>query len=194
MEANQTEARTHAGSSGSIFSFLPAHGDSRAGAVAEFVSRTLTEGFGLVVLLADFEGDRYSPWRLDGHVGNLLNYAREKYSIICIDLTGAKEAEALEALRASDAIFLVSGSDAASIHSVQEKAAWLQSTELSDQCGLLLWRAPNSVDPTEVEDLTGLPVCSLVDNDEQVRQLASWLASQTTSEVPSQESKYAMAG
>src|SRR5277367_5291212 len=58
---------------GTLVSFLPAHGDSRAGAVAEQLSRTLTEGFGLAVLLANFENRGNSVWqsarqrrRLDG--------------------------------------------------------------------------------------------------------------------------------
>lgn len=40
---------------GPIFSFVPADGDSRAGAVAQQVNRTLTEGLGAAVLLANFE-------------------------------------------------------------------------------------------------------------------------------------------
>jgi len=42
--------------SGSIFSFLPADGASRAGAVAQQVSRTLTEGPGGVG--SDQDGER----------------------------------------------------------------------------------------------------------------------------------------
>lgn len=48
---------------GSIFAFLPAHGGSRAGAVAEQLSRTLAEGPGPAILLADFEARGYPVWR-----------------------------------------------------------------------------------------------------------------------------------
>src|SRR5271163_784494 len=59
---------------GPIYSFVPARGGSRAGAVAEQLSRTLSEGSGLSVLLAGFAAREYSLWnpsdsprRLDGH-------------------------------------------------------------------------------------------------------------------------------
>src|SRR5712664_4589216 len=59
---------------GPIYSFLPAHGGSRAGAVAEQLSRTLAEVPGFSVLLAGFAAREYSLWnpadsprRLDGH-------------------------------------------------------------------------------------------------------------------------------
>ena len=59
---------------GPIYSFVPARGGSRAGAVAEQLSRTLTEVSGLSVLLAGFAAREYSLWnpsdsprRLDGH-------------------------------------------------------------------------------------------------------------------------------
>src|SRR5258708_2916994 len=58
---------------GSIYSFMPAHGGSRAGAVAEQLSRTLAEVPGFPVLLAGFAAREYSLWnpadsprRLDG--------------------------------------------------------------------------------------------------------------------------------
>jgi hypothetical protein len=47
---------------GSIFAFLPAHSGSRAGAVAQQLSRTLSEGLGVTVLLADFDRSAYSAW------------------------------------------------------------------------------------------------------------------------------------
>src|SRR5258706_13004612 len=64
---------------GPIYSFLPAHGGSRAGAVAEQLSRTLSEVPGLPVLLAGlgvrgcYLLDRpHLPRRLDGeHRGGL---------------------------------------------------------------------------------------------------------------------------
>jgi hypothetical protein len=59
---------------GSVLSFVPAHGGSKAGAVAEQLSRTLAEGRGVTVLLADFHRGGYPLWRpeetlrrLDGH-------------------------------------------------------------------------------------------------------------------------------
>jgi hypothetical protein len=58
---------------GLVYAFVPAHGASKAGAVARELSRTLTEGLGLSALLADFYargfplwGTTEAPQRLDG--------------------------------------------------------------------------------------------------------------------------------
>ena len=58
---------------GPIYSFVPARGGSRAGEVAEQLSRTLAEVPGFSVLLAGFAAREYSLWnpadsprRLDG--------------------------------------------------------------------------------------------------------------------------------
>jgi hypothetical protein len=203
---------SEAPSPGSIFSFVPAHGACRAGAVAQQLSRTLTEGLGVAVLLADFDRRAYSVWsatepprRLDGRtwgafvsevdgtqvlnarevhpcqLSALLDYARSHFAIVCADLTGAQESHALSVLQASDGIFLVSGSDGASVEGVREKMEWMRSLGLSERCGMLLEHTPHGVSAAEAEDLTGTPVCSLIENAQQIQQLATWLASNTPS-------------
>jgi Flp pilus assembly CpaE family ATPase len=212
---------------GTIVSLVPAHGDSRVGAVAEQLSRTLTEGLGVSVLLADFDTSGYPLWtsmwtsteaprRLDGRtwgafvtqvdgldildarethprqLGRLLDHARQKYSTICANLTGAREPHALEVLRVSDAIFLVTDSGRASMEGVREKAEWLRSIDLSDRVGLLVRRSPGGPAADEIEDITGLPVCSLIETDVQMAQFARWLASNAS--VPENDAVYALAG
>lgn len=210
---------------GSIFSFLPAHGESRAGAVAKHLSRILTEGLGLTVLLSDFSRRGYPLWRgpepprrLDGHtwgafvsdadgltvldarevyprqMRNVLDYARGHYHIVCADLTDASDVHALEVLRASDGIFLVSESDAASVEGVRERTEWLRSIDLGDRCALLLRRSAKGAGPHEMEELTGLPVCSLIETAEQIRQLATWLAADTLARADQQPETLALAG
>ena len=197
---------------GPVYSFMPAHGASRAEALAGHISRALskrfaTEGFGRSVLLADFDPQGYSVWRatdaprrLDGRTWGafvseanghdvldarevhprrlrpVLDHARERYSVICADLSGAKAAHAMEALRVSDAVFLVSSTRRRSLEMVRDKADWLRSIDLGERCGLLLWRALHGASAAEAEDFTGLPVSSLVDREEQLLQLATWLA------------------
>lgn len=209
---------------GSIFSFVPAHGGCRAGAVAQQLSRTLTEGLAPSVLLADFDRRAYSVWsatepprRLDGRtwgafvsevdhmqvlnarevnprrLSPLLEYAREHFAIVCADLTGARESHALEVLRASDAIFLVCGSDGASIEGAREKIEWLRSIDLADRCGILLERTPHGVNSAETEELTGIPVCSLVENAAQIENLARWLAANSRAAAGADESEFAVA-
>lgn len=193
-------------SRGPIYSFVPARGGSRAGAVAEQLSRTMTEVSGLSVLLAGFAAREYSLWnpsdsprRLDGttwgafvfeshglevldarevyprQLRRVLEYAQQKYRIVCADVTDAKEAHSLETLRASECIFIVSHSDRASLEMAREKREWLKSIDLSEQCGLLLDRVPGGVTSEQAEDITGLPMCSLVDRGEYIERLAGWL-------------------
>ncbi len=68
---------------------MPAHGDSKAGAVAQQLSRTLAEGPGVTVLLADFHRDGYplwrpneSPRRLDGHTWGALVTERDGLEVL----------------------------------------------------------------------------------------------------------------
>lgn len=213
---------------GSVFSFLPANGASKAGAVAQQLSRTLTEGFGIAVLLASFDTRPYSkspametPRRLDGRTWSgfvskfngeldeidildvceahprqlrpILEGARDVYGIVCADLTGAKTTHVVETLRASDAVFLAANSDPATLPALQEKIQWLRSLDLDGNCCLLLEWSRDSQEIQEMEELTGLPVCSLVENDCQVEQLAAWLAANFRSRRQ-ELSRYALAG
>jgi Flp pilus assembly CpaE family ATPase len=192
---------------GSIFSFVPAHGGSRAGAVAEQLSRTLAEGLGPAVLLADFRTRGYPLWqmdeapqRLDGRtwgafvldrngldvlsapdvnpreLAPLLDRARENYGIIAVDVSEANAAQSSHVLRVSEAIFLVSGSARASLENVRERMQALHSIHAEERCALLLYREPDGVSAVEAEQMTGLPLCSFVDEETQVAQLGRWLA------------------
>ena len=235
MGGEQTAFAELGRATGTLVSLVPAHGESRVSAVAKPLSRTLAEGFGLAVLLADFENRGNSVWnsarsqcRLDGrtwgafvyeadglktldayethprHIGRLMDYARANYSTILADLTGARDLHASEVLRASDAIFLVAGSDHASLAAVREKAEWLQSMGLRDRVALLLERSPDGLGADQVEDQTGLPVCSLIETKDQIEGLARWFASNALAAsqsaiddvaVPKYEcSAYALAG
>lgn len=202
---------------GPIYSFVPARGGSRAGQVAEQLSRTLAEVPGFSVLLAGFAAREYSLWnpadsprRLDGHtwgafvfeshglevldasevyprqLRRVLEYAQQKYRVVCADISEAKDSHSLETLRASECIFIVSHSDRASLEMAREKKEWLQSIDLSDQCGLLLDRVPGGLTSEQAEDITGLPMCSLVDRSEFIQRLGGWIvAEESFSNQPS---------
>jgi hypothetical protein len=211
-QAAARPVRAEEPSSGAVYSFVPAHGASGAGALAGYLTGALSERFraegsGRSVLLADFDPQGYSVWRaaedprrLDGRTWGafvseanghdvldarelhplrlrpVLDYAREHYSVICADLSGAKEAHAVNLLRASDAIFLVSSSGQPSPEMVRDKAGWLRSIDLGDRCGLLLWHTPRGASAAEAEEITGLPISSLVDSEEQIARLTAWIA------------------
>lgn len=232
LEANRVSPHLER-APGTIASFVPAHGDSKAGAVAQQLSRTLTEGFGGSVLLADFDtreldgsvnalgrslwSRAQAPRRLDGRtwgafvsevdgldtldarevhplqLGRVLDHARNKYAMMFADLTGARESHALEVLHASDAIFLVADSDPASIESVREKAEWLRSIDMIELVGLLIRNVADGKSADEIEQITGLPVCSLIGTRSQMDQLALWLAANTS--VPEEgAASFALAG
>ena len=125
----------------------------------------------------------------------LLDYARAHFPIVCADLTGAQNSHALSVLKASDGIFLVSGSDGASMEGIREKMEWLRSIGLGERCGILLEHTPHGVSAVEVEELTGTPVCSLIENARQIEQLATWLASNTAAaaECEIEADEYAVA-
>jgi Flp pilus assembly CpaE family ATPase len=211
--------------SGSVFSLVPAHGASRVGAVAEQLSRTLAEGSGVAVLLADFQTRGYPVWhradaphRLDGRtwgafvaendgfdmldasdvnpreLSPLLDYARENYQVVCADLTGAREPQSAQTLRASDAIFVVSGSDRASLESVREKVEWLHSLNVDERCALLLQHEPTGVSAADAEEISGLPVCSLIDSEQQIAQLAHWLVANSSHVEAEELVELALAG
>ena len=194
---------------GPIYSFVPARGGSRAGEVAEQLTRTIAQVPGFSVLLAGFAAREYSLWnpsdsprRLDGQtwgafvfdshgvevldarevyprqLGRVLHYAQQKYRVVCADITEAKEAHSLETLRASECIFIVSHSDRASLEMAREKREWLKSMDLSDQCGLLLDRVKGGLTSEQAEEITGLPMCSLVDRPEYIERLAGWLVAE----------------
>jgi hypothetical protein len=213
-------------SAGSIFSFVPADSASRAGSVAQQLSRTLTEDPGVAVLLADFDRRPYSVWsaneaprRLDGrtwgaltaevdggiqvmharevhpsHLGPLLDYAREHYTIVCADLTGATEAHAVEVLRASAAIFVVGSAQQSSIEGVCEKAAWLRRIDVADRSALLLDHVPHGLSREEAEEITGLPLCCFVENDADILHLATWLTANALAGSECEEDVLALAG
>jgi hypothetical protein len=100
-------------------------------------------------------------------------------SITCLDLADADPAQAREAIRASEAIFVVSATDAASIKDARAQAAWLQyvlrSLQREEACGLLLVPTPGGMTAAEAEQRTGLPVCGTFRSADHIDQLARWI-------------------
>ena len=192
--------------SGVVYAFVPAHGDSKVGAVHLNLGRTWAEDLGLSVLLADFDNSPASFWqpmsdlrglqsfaggslvRRQGSLEQLrpqsanlwdtvqwIERARRRYDVVAADLTHASKELAREVMLASTSIFLVSDSYPASLHLAREKAEWLHSEGLGDQCALLLEPVHGGLSPDVAEDVTGIPVCSLIGNTQQMKRLAAWL-------------------
>ncbi len=101
-------------------------------------------------------------------------------SILCRDLSDADPAEATEAIKASEAVFLVSATDPASVEDACAQAAWLhcvmRSLQRDDECGLLLVPTPGGIPEIEAEQKIGLPMCGVFRSAAHTAQLARWIA------------------
>jgi len=156
-----------------IYTFVPAGGAQGARSESRRAVRQLTEAIGAyladsgdnrTVLLADFSGFHSYP----------------KSSIVCMDLSDADPAEAAEAIRVSEAVFLVSTTDGASIEDACAHAAWLRyvmrSLQREDACGLLLVPTPGGLLEKEAGHRIGVPMCGVFRSANHTAQLARWIA------------------
>ena len=156
-----------------IYSFVPAGGAEGARSESRRTVRQLLEAIGVyladagddrTVLLADFSGSQ----------------TQSSSSIICKDLSDADPAEATEAIRVSQAVFLVTTTDPASVQDACAHAAWLRyvlgSLQRDDACGLLLVPTPGGIPEVEAEHRIGLPMCGVLRTTEHTAQLARWIA------------------
>lgn len=109
------------------------------------------------------------------HLRGVLKYAASHYHVVCADLTNAKESHAVDVLRSSESMFVVSGTGDASIELVREKAKWLRSIDLEGRCGLLLRTEAGGASPAQAEARTGLRVAGLIESGPDLYQLAHWL-------------------
>lgn len=226
-EAGQPQSLLRgSGTPGLIYSFVPAHGESRAGEIQQQLNRIWTEDLGLTVLPADFDCSRFGSMRtvvlnlsedvrcshgvrrLDGktwgaflrpengcevldasqaepqETKRLLDFARQRYDIVSVNLAGAREGHFIEAVKESTSVFFVSASDRESISTVCDKLAGLRSLRLESTAALLLDRVPGGLATDAIEDITGIPVCSLIDSIALVDRVAIWLAAEREFRVP----------
>ena len=152
-----------------IYSFVLAGGSVRLRNHCRKAVRKLSEALGVIltaegdgraVLLADFSG---------------TEMASELF-VTCLDLADANTQEARQALGMSEATFVVSTSDAASLEDARAQAAWMLPT-LRGQgqdvpCGLLLLPVLDGLNSAEAEQLTGLPVCGVLKTPSQIAKVA----------------------
>jgi hypothetical protein len=156
-----------------IYSFVPAGGVESARSESRRAVRQLLEAIGAylvdsggdrTVLLADFSGSQAHP----------------PSSILCKDLSDADPAEATEAIRVSQAVFLVTTTDPASVEDACAHAAWLgyvlRSLQRDNACGLLLVPTPGGMPEVEAERRIGLPMCGVFRTADHTAQLARWIA------------------
>jgi len=156
-----------------IYSFVPAGGAEGARSESRRAVRQLLEAIGAhladagddrAVLLADFPNSQDNS----------------RSTILCKDLSEADPAEATEAIKDSEAVFLVSATDPASVEDACAHAAWLRyvmrSLQRENDCGLLLVPTPDGIPEVEAEHRIGLPMCGVFRSAEHTAQLARWIA------------------
>lgn len=123
-----------------------------------------SEGDGRAVLLADFWGTELAS----------------EIFVTCLDLADANAQEAREALRMSEAAFVVATSDAGSVEDARTQAAWMLPTlRVQGQdvaCGLLLVPVLGGLPPAEAEKRIGLPLCGVLKTANQVARIARRIA------------------
>ena len=179
---------------GPLYAFVPADGDSRAGAVQEQLGRKWSEGFGLAVLLADFGPENRGVNEPLPHPHGRVNHCalsrsadtlsvrrtirslEMSHEVLCVDLTGSLEAAATAILNAAHSIFVVTDSSLASLEAARETVSRLKRAGFEDRVALLLRRSEGGLRLDLAEDVAGAPICGLLETPEQAERLASWLA------------------
>jgi hypothetical protein len=171
----------------SIYSFVPAGRSSGASDIVRRVIHLLSEffaaeGAGRAGLLANFsersERRPNSSKRSGAPAGSseMDSVWNPSFTVGCADLTRASDDEARRMVLLSEAVFLVSATDRASISEAARKAAWLRSLKVDECCGLIVQPTPGGVAPEEAEAATGLPLCSVVRSETDLLRLAHCLA------------------
>jgi len=155
-----------------MYSFVPAGSAASARSESRRAVRQLLEAIGAyladaddrTVLLADLAESQIHP----------------PLSILCKDLSEADPAEATEAISVSQAVFLVTTTDPASVEDACAHAAWLRyvlrSLQRDEACGLLLVPTPGGIPEVEAERRIGLPMCGVFRSTDHTARLARWIA------------------
>ncbi len=90
----------------------------------------------------------------------LLNFARQRYATVVIDLPGEMREYEIDVLRRSTSCFLVCNSDIGVMHMAQRKSGLLHGLALEEKTSVVLNRAGGlgMISPRDVEAILRLPV------------------------------------
>ena len=106
----------------------------------------------------DIEGTR---------VHQFMEFLRQRYSILCFDMSGNFESYSLETLHESKRIFLVCTPEAPALYLAREKYDYLDGLDLADRVSIIMNRWPKApaVSLQQIEEQLGLPVFATLAND-----------------------------
>lgn len=119
---------------------------------------------------------------LEQRTALLLNYARQRYQTVVIDLPGEMRDYEVEALRKATSCFLVCNSDIGVMHMAQRKSEQIHALVLEEKTSVILNRAGGLglISPRDVESILFLPVRFSVAN--AYKEIAAATRSATTLE------------
>lgn len=97
----------------------------------------------------------------------LLDFARRRYTSICLDLSGMMEKFSIELLHSSKRIFLVCTPEIPALHLAREKIAYLGTLGLKERTAILLNRSlkQDLIAVPEIQKLLETPVQGIFPND-----------------------------
>jgi len=111
---------------------------------------------------------------LPTRVRTLVGFVRRRYRAVCLDLSGALDELALEAIQESRRTFLVMTPELASVYLAREKVRFLRSQGLEDRLGVILnrWYKDAPINMTGIEEVLGLPISYTLPEDRGAVQTA----------------------
>lgn len=97
---------------------------------------------------------------LPARVRSLIDFARQRYRTVCLDLSGVLDEAALEAIQEARRSFLVVTPELASIYVAREKMRYLRTLGLEDRLGLVVnrWHKDAPLTMAGIEEVLGLPI------------------------------------
>jgi pilus assembly protein CpaE len=108
--------------------------------------------------------------RIDpNHIGQLVEFMRRMYGVLCFDHSGNLERYSLELMQESKRIILVCTAEIPSLHLAREKMTFLKDLGLSARVSIVLNRMHKKplFAKDQVEDVLGVPVLRVFPNDYQ---------------------------
>jgi pilus assembly protein CpaE len=101
------------------------------------------------------------------HIGQLVEFMRRMYGVLCFDHSGNLERYSLELMQESKRIILVCTAEIPSLHLAREKMAFLKDLGLSGRVSVVLNRMHKKplFAKDQVEDVLGVPVVRVFPND-----------------------------
>ncbi len=119
----------------------------------------------------------FSQEHVEVHTPQLLQFARQRYGVVCVDLPGELREHEVEALQRAQEIFLVCTPEMGTLHMARRKAEALKTLDLYPRVSLLVNRAdhrgPLRLSADQIAEITQVPVRLTFPSDESTISAAT---------------------